>query len=141
MVSLLRALAFITIPLFVIVSLMWLLVGTEAWEPSWGFFEESAAAFLEFTVWVMLPSILLGLVASSGRWCLAWRKIIPTVSLQGMYGARRFFRQVSAGVIPNPITPTFRCSASHHILPTASFPSQETLVNAVGLTSVARHLQ
>ena len=139
-VSLLRALASITNPFFRTVFLiwlfMWLSVGTEAWEPSWWSFEESAPVFL-----AMLPFILLWLVASSVRWCLAWRTIILTVSLHGMYGARRFFRPVNAGVISNRITPTLLCSASHLILPTASFPIQETLVNAVGLTSVARRLQ
>ena len=64
-----------------------------------------------------------------------------TVSLQRMYRAHRFLRQVDAGVVSNRIIPTFHPSASHLILPTASFPVEETLVNAVGLTSVARRLQ
>ena len=107
----------------------------------WWSFGESAPSFLELTLCVVLPSILLALLASLGRWCLAWWKTIPTVSLPGIDRASRFFRPVDAGVIPNQAAPTFRCSASHLILPTASFPIQETLVNAVGLTSVARRLQ
>ena len=138
--SLLRAFAFITSPLFRSLFLMWLLAGT-AWGPSWWSFGQSAPSFLELTLCVVLPSILLALVASLGRWCLAWWKTIPTVSLPGIDRPSRFFRPVDAGLTSNQAAPTFRCSASHLILPTASFPIQETLVNAVGLTSVARRLQ
>ena len=70
-----------------------------------------------------------------------WWKRFPTVSFQRMYRAHWSLRQVDAEVIPNQIAPTSRRSTSHPILPTASFPIQGTLVNAVGLTSVARRLQ
>ena len=139
-VSLLRAFAFITSPLFRSLFLMWLLAGT-AWGPSWWSFGESAPSFLELTLCVVLPSILLALVASLGRWSLAWWKTIPTVSLPGIDRASRFFRPVNDGLIPKQTAPTLRCSASHLTLPSAPFPIQETLVTAVGLTSVARRLQ
>ena len=140
-VSLVKAFALITSPLFVIAFLMSLLVGAEAWEPLWWFLRESAPLFLQLTFWVMLPSIFLALVAALGRWCLAWWKIIPTVSLPPMYRARRFFRRVTAGVVSYQITRTFHWSTADLIFPGVSTPAQKTLLTAVGLTSVARRLQ
>lgn len=140
-VSLLKAFVFITSPLFVIAFLMSLLVGAEAWEPLWWFFRESAPLFLQVTFWVMLPSILLALVATVGRWCLAWWKVIPTGCLAPMHRARRFLRRITATMVSYPVTQAFFCSGMDRISPAVSSPTQKTLLTAVGLTSVARRLQ
>ena len=140
-VSLLKAFAFITSPLFVIAFLMSLLVGAEAWEPLWWFFRESAPLFLQLTFWVMLPSILLALVAAIGRWCLTWWRIIPATSLPQMYRARRFLRRFAANILSFRITVTSNSSALGIVFSTVPSSTQKTLLTAVGLTSVARHLQ
>ncbi len=139
--SLLRSFAFSTSALLGIGFLAWVLVGAEAREPSWSSFGESVPRSFLFMLLVMLPSILLALFASSGGWRLAWWQITPTVSFPGIDRASRFFWPVNTGANSDPTAPTPYRSAPHLVLSTASFPIQETLVTAVGLTSVARRLQ
>ena len=130
-----------TSPLLGILFLMWVLAGPQALEPSWWLFEGSAPLFLRTMLWVMLSLVSLALAASSVGWCLAWGRIFWTGRLPRMYRARRFFRPLSPSVGSIPTAPTFHCYGSHPAPLTASFPIQDTLVNAVGLTSVARRLQ
>ena len=141
MAFLLHALAFITSALVGIAFLVWLLVGPEALEPSWWSSDQPAHLFLQFMLWSMVPCSLIALVASSGRWCLSWWKTLWTSRPPRMYWARRLFQTLDTGEIANRIVPTSRCSASRPVLPTVSSPVQESLVTAVGLTSVARGLE
>ena len=88
----------------------------------------------------MVPLLRASAFISSPLFVMWWKRFL-TVSLQRIYRAHWSLRRVDAGVISNQITVTFRCYASQLIFSTASFPIQETLVNDVGLTSVARRLQ
>lgn len=120
---------------------LWLLVCIAAWESLGWFFGEFVSLSFAIVLWVVLPLIFLAFSASLLRWCLACNKILSRVNPPGIDRVSRFFWPLDTGASSNPIGRTFPFSTSHLVLPTASFPTQETLVTAVGLTSVARRLQ
>ena len=138
--SLLRGFLFIMCCLFAIVVITWCSVGPEASELSWWVFGESVPSYVEHTLWAAPPFVYLAFTASFAWWFRAWMKALWTGSFCRIYENHRFFRGVDAEAVLDQTAPTFDCSRSRPVFPTTSFPIQETLINAVGLTSVARRL-
>ena len=134
-VSLVKAYATVLVPLVGLAIIMWFVVGNEAWGPLWWFLEESASISIRIALCVLLLPFPFAVIAAFALACVALAKSSPELRWSLIHRLLRLFRWIVAPCA------TSSDSLTVHLPSTFTPPAQMTLVNSVGLTSVARRLQ